>query len=482
MVAEERTLRMRAKEPHMPSNALAERATLGALLIHADAMPAIAAIVRIDDFYVEANRLIYQAALAVYEAGNPVDLITLTDYLRDHNQLESVGGVASVSTLTNQVPTSMHAEYYARIVAKHADQRRLVALWEDNALIGYDGETLPLDAITRVQEGLTNVSERILARQSQTGAAFFSAHDLMHMDFPEPHLIVAGLIPEGLTVLGGRPKMGKSWLSLNLALSVACGGPALGYTSTDAGDVLYLALEDTPPRLRDRVAQCMGDSPAPPALDFSVSCPRLDAGGLLLIESWLRRKAAPRMVIVDTLAMVRPESKGENANLYAQDYAAMSSLKKLADKHHIAVVVVHHLRKSGSASDDPLEELSGTNGISGAADNILVLKRPRGQDEGTLTAAGRDIEDTELAVRFDRSTGLWQVTGQASEVALTGNQKKVADAIKDAGCAITPKVIAEITGLNPNTVRPLVIRMTAAGKLVANEHGKYSLLTMGKLQ
>lgn len=466
------------REPRLPCNPQAERNVLGCALESPDAMDIAAGMLRADDFYIAAHSTIFAAMIGLREAGTVVDLVTVCEALKREGRLRDVGGQADVSALTTDIGSSFHIAHYAEIVLRAAHQRRLADLWQRHALLGYDETAEPTASIGAIQDALATLSERVFAQQGRT--AIVSARDLRNRDLPEPHLIAAGIIPEGLTILGGRPKMGKSWLALNLALSVAGGWPALGYTSTEQGDVLYLALEDTWGRLQRRLQQCTPDgADLPDALDFAVNCPRLDAGGLVFIESWMRRKATPRLIVVDTLAMIRANSDGtREGNQYAQDYAALSSLKKLADAHHAAIVVVHHLRKSGSASDDPLEELSGTNAISGAADNILVLKRARGENDGTLHVAGRDIEEQEYAVRFDPSGGWWNITGSGAEMRLNAGQQLVVDAIKDAGCAVAPHEIAQLTGLNRNTVKSLVWRMAKNGLLVANEGGKYSLTTM----
>lgn len=104
-------------------------------------------------------------------------------------------------------------------------------------------------------------------------------------------------------------------------------------------------------------------------------------------------------MVIDTLAKVRP-TRAKGGNAYDEDYAALTGLQRLAAKHGVAIVVIHHLRKA--ASDDPLERISGTMGISGAADSLGVLQRSRGGDEATLFITGRDIEDeSNLALRFD---------------------------------------------------------------------------------
>lgn len=464
---------VRALEPEIPADPDAERALLGCLLEDADALGLVDTIIQAEDFYIEAHRHIYAACQATFESGGVPDWILVAQAM-PRDALETIGGVAGLSELTTATPTTRNLVAYARKIAALADKRRLAHDLPKHVMLAYEDGLPALDAIERIQADLMTLTERIFHRETGDGASILSASALRSIEFPDPHLIVAGIIPEGLTILGGRPKMGKSWLALNLALSVASGGPALGYTSTEQGDVLYLALEDVFPRLQTRIQSCMGDAPWPEALDLAVSCPRLDAGGLLYIERWIRHKQQPRMVIVDTLAKVRPEATGEHVDLYAQDYAAMSSLKRLADLHHLAVVVVHHLRKSGSASEDPLEELSGTTGISGAADNVLILKRPRTEDEGTLTVVGRDIEETEHAIHFDRSMGLWTITGRSADVRLSRERSEIVSLLGNSPDAMSPTEIAQLVNKPMASVRRLLHEMYCSGQVTKVGRGKYT--------
>src|SRR5712692_7269943 len=112
-----------------------------------------------------------------------------------------------------------------------------------------------------------------------------NAVDLMALELPEPRWAVTGLLPEGLNIFAGRPKTGKSWLMLGTAIAVASGGRALGQVKVAQGDVLYLALEDSPRRLQERIGMLLGGAPPPALLDLSREWPRGDAG-VAEIEAW----------------------------------------------------------------------------------------------------------------------------------------------------------------------------------------------------
>ncbi len=157
----------------------------------------------------------------------------------------------------------------------------------------------------------------------------WTATELLAMDFPEPKFIVPGFITEGVTLIGGKPKIGKSWMMLGMAIAVANGGKALDKVDCTSGDVLYLALEDSPRRLRMRLKKLLSGNPEPPMLVLTCDWPRLDEGGLDRLREWLDERPSMRMVIVDTLAMVRGRiSDGDDR--YASDYGAIAGLHKLA--------------------------------------------------------------------------------------------------------------------------------------------------------
>src|SRR3954470_14671975 len=180
----------------------------------------------------------------------------------------------------------------------------------------------------------------------------FSAADLQHMRFPAIKYVVPGYIAEGLTLFAGKPKLGKSWLLLHAAIAVARGGYTLGDVKCVEGDVLYCALEDNKRRLQSRMTKMLNAfEPWPERLRFEVEMPRLKDGGTDMIRRWIEAVDEPRLVIIDTLQKVR-DPKGSQESSYEADYAAVAELKALADKHGVAVVLVHHQRKMDA--EDPV--------------------------------------------------------------------------------------------------------------------------------
>ena len=299
----------------------------------------------------------------------------------------------------------------------------------------------------------------------------WSAERLMGTEFPAPRWAVPGILCEGFSLLAGPPKVGKSWLSLALALAVAGGGQAFGSIPVRRGPVLYLALEDTPRRLKSRMSMLLGDETPPPGLDIATDWPTLPAGGDRAIAAWLDANRDARLVVLDVFAKLRGVSP-VGMSAYDADYAAVGRAKTIADNYGVAVVAVHHVRKAGS--EDFLQEVSGTNGIAGAADATLVLKRARGQHDGVLHVTGRDVDEVEIPLRLDPTTKHWKkLEGSAEEYNLGPTRASILRYVRE-NSEITPKEITSGTGLSYDTVRRTCARMADAGQLTVDASSRYS--------
>lgn len=305
----------------------------------------------------------------------------------------------------------------------------------------------------------------------------WSAAELAAAVFPEPKWAVPGMICEGVNLLCGPPKVGKSWASFGLGLAIARGDDAFGSIPVDQGEVLYLALEDTARRLQARMRTILAGSAAPEDLTIVTECPRLDHGGADAIDAWLTNHPRARLVVVDVFAKIRPAAAGPGTNAYDADYAAVGAIKRLADKHAVAFLVVHHVRKAGS--DDFLSEVSGTNGIAGAADATLVLKRGRGKADGLLHITGRDVEEVEHGFAFDPARGAWTLLdGDPRKLQATDNHTTVYDWLSENPNS-GPTAIATGTGMKPESVKTALKRgaddgwftQVRRGQWIAVDHG-----------
>ena len=315
------------------------------------------------------------------------------------------------------------------------------------------------------------------ATSSRTGTPYIrpetqTAEALLRKELPEPRWAVEGILPSGLSILAGRPKTGKSWLALNVALSIASGGRALSNVPVEQGEVLYLALEDTERRLQDRLRILLAEEAAPAALHLSTAWPRLGAGATEELRTWLEAHTQTRLVVADTLGKIRGQG-GRSDNAYAVDYQAMGSLKDVADEFKIALVVVHHQRKADAA--DALDSVSGTTALTGSADTTLVLKRARGSADAELLVTGRDVPEQELALQWDDALCIWVLKGTAQEARLSNERREILAAIREAGEAQAPKALALMLDKKEGAIRRLVTKMAADGELNALGGGLYDL-------
>ncbi len=232
------------------------------------------------------------------------------------------------------------------------------------------------------------------------------ADTLLSTPMDKTLFLVDGLIPQGLSVLSGSSKIGKSWLMLWLSLQVARGQPVWEF-ETHKSDVLYLCLEDTYARIQNRLYKITDEAPS--ELRIATTSFQIGNGLEQQIEQYLSDFPNTKLVIIDTFQKVRDsKNTGGKSGMYAGDYDDVSALKNISDKYGIAVVLVHHVRKLKDVSD-PFNEVSGSTGITGAADTNFVLKRSRANETGTLIATGRDIEYQELTLKFNGKSHLWEL-------------------------------------------------------------------------
>lgn len=299
----------------------------------------------------------------------------------------------------------------------------------------------------------------------------WTADQLMAANFPEPKWAVPGILAEGVSLLAGPPKVGKSWLSLGLALAVAAGGQAFDSVPVQGGPVLYLALEDTPRRLQTRMGKLLGGQPAPAGLTLVTECPPFPQGGTEAIAQWLDRNPDARMVVIDVFAKMRGQAP-QGVSAYDADYVSVGYAKRLADHYGIAVVLVHHVRKAGS--DDFLTEVSGTNGIAGAADATLVLKRARGQADGILHVTGRDVDEAEYALSFQPASGAWHLLDGPVSDHTVGDTRAAILRYLRAHPGGKPKDMAGVLPqVDMDTIRRTCSRMAEAGQLTKDGGGRY---------
>ena len=229
------------------------------------------------------------------------------------------------------------------------------------------------------------------------------ADSLYYEALDQPRMLIEGLLSQGLAILSGDAKIGKSWMVLWFCLQISKGEPIWGIPTSKC-DVVYLALEDNKNRIQQRMQELTDDPPD--NLHYGFSCGKLGAELEGQIRSVISQYPDLGILFVDTLQMIR-ENNSARTNCYAQDYKDLSVLKRLADEHGICIFLVHHNRKEKDGGN-VFNDMSGSMGISGVADTCMVLQKDnRFGNTATLSITGRDVEERQL--KLVMKTNVWQV-------------------------------------------------------------------------
>jgi hypothetical protein len=291
----------------------------------------------------------------------------------------------------------------------------------------------------------------------------------------------AGRHLEGFGLLVAPPKAGKSWLVSGIGLAAAAGGIALGALRVDKRPVLYLALEDGHRRLQDRFRKIMGAQPIPEGINVIVRAQSHEV--IPMITEFLARQGSPALVILDTLGKVKPP-KASYEDSYQADYRIGSRLKEAVDTSPgSTLVTVHHTRKAESA--DFVDAVSGTQGIAGSADFVLVLSRQRHSDEAVLSVTGRDIAEREYALNADG--GLWSLDGSTlADAAKTAEARRAKQHLGDRALEVLAFVnqshgvraadLAAI-GIDAEQGRVYLNRLAKSGRIKKLGRGLYNSVT-----
>ena len=228
---------------------------------------------------------------------------------------------------------------------------------------------------------------------------------LMTMPLQPLEFVIENLLSNGLHILAGSPKVGKSWLALWLAVTVSKGEDIWG-NKVKQGDTLYLCFEDSQIRIQNRLFEITDE--ASTAVNFCTEQATL--GGELedRIRTFVEEHPSCVLIIIDTLQMIRGSATD---NSYASDYSDLSVLKNIADELGIAILLIHHLRKEND--NDPFNRISGTTGIQGAADSNFILSEDvRGSGQAKLYCVGRDIEYREICLKRNEEN-IWEVVSDS---------------------------------------------------------------------
>lgn len=230
---------------------------------------------------------------------------------------------------------------------------------------------------------------------------------LMQEQFQPLNVIVDGLVTEGLGLLCSGPKLGKSFLCLDLAVAVTNGLPWLGH-STNQGGVMYLAYEDSARRIQDRLKRMGASVNARFHYETMENIITVGDGLIDALDAFMKENLGISLVIVDTLAAIRGKLP-RGTDVFQRDYATVQELKRFADRWHTCVLILHHTHKGASRDDDILDKINGSTGLSAAADAIYILERKRGEADGLLHIQHREYPSDKLELFFADEDCRWHL-------------------------------------------------------------------------
>ncbi|WP_280471667.1 AAA family ATPase [Nocardia cyriacigeorgica] len=299
-------------------------------------------------------------------------------------------------------------------------------------------------------------------------------------EFPPLEWLVEGILPEGFGLLVAPPKAGKSWMVAGIGLACAAGGYAFGKIVVKQRPVLYLALEDGHRRLQSRFRTLTEGHPIPAKIHVIISARPNEVPGMIREFLAIHRADKP-LIILDTLGKVKPP-KQSGQESYSADYAIGSRLKSEVDSvPGSCLLAVHHTRKAESA--DFVDAVSGTQGIAGSADFVLVLNRKRKDNQAVLSVTGRDVPENEYALTTEE--GRWKLDGQdLMDAAATVDRRREAGRLGDRSMDIydyvsrhpqtTPKDIAERFDMSSKDAGQYLLRLEEKGRIRRISRGKYA--------
>lgn len=279
---------------------------------------------------------------------------------------------------------------------------------------------------------------------------------------------VEGIIPEGLTVLAGRPKFGKSWMMLGLGYAIATGTPAWEYGQTQKGNVYYLALEDSERRIQDRIKSMEGYFDIyPKNFHIFTDFPKLGQGFTEEMNRLLDADGNIGCIMIDTLQKIRPYSGSGKKNLYQSEYEDFEMLQKIAIGRGVPIVAVHHTRKRATKGEllNPMDEISGSSGIQGVADTLIVCTRDG--NKGMMYVTGREVDEENYPMEFVRLNMTWKISAPETKQIDIGPMM-LSDWFRTHE-TITAKEAAEVFGVSLRTAKRKLKDLSDEGKLTVYE-------------
>lgn len=300
----------------------------------------------------------------------------------------------------------------------------------------------------------------------------YNGIELLNLDLPALTWFVDGLLPQGLFMLAGPPKIGKSFLTLDMFASISCGMPFLG-RETKRCKVFYLALEDSWRRVQHRYQKLMTGNESPTE-NFIVSTewPRMDKGGIPALHLWLDKNPDVRVVALDVFARVRGASR-PGQNIYEADYNDMALLHRLATERGLSILLVHHFNKVRN-TENIQDRISGSSGIAGGVDGYFCMSHGSESDTVLFSVSGRDVEPVELTLKFNKEAFCFECLGDTKELQRSTAEKEVLKALDEPQNkqGLSGESLRSYTGLATSSHHRLLVRMVDTGRILRKVKGR----------
>jgi len=437
-----------------PQNIEAEQSVLGCLMLDKEAIIRVADILKPNDFYRGVHNQIYSVMLELYEKGEPIDLLSLTNRLEDKKELEDIGGVSYLTNLVNSVPTAAHVVHYAKIVQRKKTLRDLIeAAYQINQL-GYQETEDVENLVDMAEQKIFSIAQKSLTQtfipvKAALEEAFERIDKLHRGDgslrgiptgFPDLDNYLAGFQKADLIILASRPSLGKTSLALDLARHVAIkAGLPVGFFSLEMSkeqlvDRLLCAQAGVDSwrmrtgRLSDqgtdndfsRIQQGMDElSTAPIFIDDAAS------PTVLQMRTMARRLQAEHnlgLIVIDYLQLITPRNYGDSP---VQQVTEISrSLKALAKELNLPVLAISQLSRaveSRSPSIPKLSDLRESGSIEQDADVVLFIYR---EDKDRTNSERKNIADIIIAKHRNGPTGKIELFFNESQASFKNLEKR----------------------------------------------------------
>jgi len=287
-----------------------------------------------------------------------------------------------------------------------------------------------------------------------------TAAEILATDYPPLKWVVPQIIPEGLTKIDGSPKVGKSWLALHLASCVSHGGYFMGSIEVEQKEVLYLALEDSFSRIKDRIIKQGGHAND----KLFIETPKSWKGGIGALKSYVKQYPNTGLIIIDTLFKFSPL---EDSNEYSKTYKPLSIIQEIAAETRIPIILIHHTRKgaNNNTGENWADEGMGSTGFAAAVDTTILLQKKDGKNEGSIRIKGRDIEEKSYDITFDKEICTWRIIGESEIVRSDPKaQAEVLSLLEKNPEGLKTSDIATMLGKKDNAISNILKTLDGKGK------------------